>query len=217
MVAGESNKVEISAASRTIPRGRDKTVPPLLPPTGILLAAGLSTRFGGDKLLHELPDGRAIALVSALNLQAAVEDLLVVVRPDHQALIKLLNAHHIKTLPCPNAAQGMGASLACGVAASRDTAGWLVALADMPFIDPATLRAVAKALRNGATLAAPSLDGQRNGHPVGFSAAWRDDLLKLDGDQGARSLIAARREEMTLIRCNDPGIFRDIDLPADAL
>lgn len=190
---------------------------PPLPLSAILLAAGRSSRFGGDKLLHQLPDGNAVALASALCLKAAVEDLLVVVRPDHTALIALLNAHHITTLPCPNAAQGMGASLACGVAASRDAAGWLVALADMPFIAPATVRAVAEALRNGASLAAPSLDGQRNGHPVGFSAAWREDLLRLDGDQGARSLIAARRGEMTLIRCNDPGIFRDIDFPADAL
>ena len=49
-------------------------------------------------------------------------------------------------IECPRAQEGMGASLACGVMASPDASGWIVALADMPWIRPATIQSVAAAL-----------------------------------------------------------------------
>ena len=74
------------------------------------------------------------------------------------------------------------------MAASRDARGWLVALADMPCIRVATLQAVAELIGGGAALAAPSYAGRR-GHPVGFAARWRDALLALEGDEGARAIL----------------------------
>lgn len=181
----------------------------------ILLAAGSASRFGSDKLLHRLADGTPVAVAAAANLLAAGQRVLAVVRPAQTELAAALTQRGVQVHPCPQAERGMGASLACAIAASSDAAGWLVALGDMPYIQPASIEKVAAALANGATLAAPTLDGQRFGHPVGFSAAWRPALLQLDGDSGARTLIATRRNEMTLIPCTDPGITHDIDVPAD--
>jgi molybdenum cofactor cytidylyltransferase len=89
-----------------------------------------------------------------------------------------------------------------------------VALADMPFIQPASHRAVVAALRAGASLAAPQCQGRR-GHPVGFDRRWRDPLSVLQGDQGGRDILSAHREQLVLCPVDDPGVLLDIDRPQD--
>ena len=109
----------------------------------------------------------------------------------------------------------MGGTLAQVVAAApANTSGYIIALADMPFIHPDSIRAVAAALQGGATLVAPAYRGQR-GHPVGLAASYRDELLALQGDAGARDIIKRDAAQLRLIEVNDPGVLRDIDTPAD--
>ena len=108
----------------------------------------------------------------------------------------------------------MGASLACGVQATANAKGWLVALADMPWITPATIARVAAAVADGALLAAPFHAGER-GHPVGFGAACYAQLAALTGDEGAKSVIAAHRDRVARIDVDDRGVLRDVDAPAD--
>jgi molybdenum cofactor cytidylyltransferase len=180
----------------------------------LMLAAGGGRRFGADKLSAPLPDGTPVGLASARALRLASADVLAVVRDAAEGIAPRLAAEGVPIVPCPQAAAGMGHSLACGVRASADADGWLVALADMPFIQPASVVAVLDALRRGADIAAPTRDGRR-GHPVGFSARWREPLSSLVGDRGARDLLAAESDRIVSIPCNDPGIFRDVDVPAD--
>lgn len=181
---------------------------------GILLAAGASRRFGADKLTHILPDGDQVAVRACRNLLAGTDGVLAVVRPGSEELIARLQAEGAEVRICPDAEQGMGASLAFGIRARPDAAGWLVALADMPWITPATIRRVADALRLGALIAAPCWQGQR-GHPVGFSYVLGPDLAALNGDSGAKLVIQAHLEQLCLVDCNDPGVLRDIDRPQD--
>jgi molybdenum cofactor cytidylyltransferase len=177
---------------------------------GLLLAAGYGRRFGADKLLHLLPDGTPLAVASARTLRMACSRALAVLRPEQAALAGLLAAEGLEVVICPEARDGMGHSLSAGVAASPDAAGWLVALADMPFIRPDSLSRVAAALLAGAPLAAPACAGQR-GHPVGFAARWRSDLLALSGDEGARALLRAQGHLLQVVETDDPGVLRDVD------
>ncbi len=85
----------------------------------ILLAAGRGTRFGADKLLHSLADGTPMALAAARNLKAAIPNVLAVVNGENLELMALLEEMGVGVSVSPNAAQGMGASLAWGVAHSR--------------------------------------------------------------------------------------------------
>jgi molybdenum cofactor cytidylyltransferase len=181
---------------------------------GILLAAGAATRFGADKLRASLPDGTPVALASARALLAGTDRALAVLRPEWPELGDLLTVQGMQTVICRNAAAGMGASLACGVKAAPDAAGWVIALADMPFLHGATVAAVAQAVRAGAAIAAPVWNGRR-GHPVGFGRQWYPALAALQGDTGARELLAAHADRITWVRCDDPGITRDIDLRSD--
>jgi len=180
---------------------------------GVLLAAGRSTRFGSDKLLHALPDGKPMALASAAAMLAALPRVVAVVSADNAVLRRLLAAQGCEIAIAPATDIGMGWSLAAGVAANDDAAGWVVALADMPFIRAETIMRVQAALAAGAVLAAPVFNGRR-GHPVGFDRRFRQALLALQGDEGARQLLRAHADEIELIPCSDEGILRDIDRPA---
>ena len=182
--------------------------------TGILLAAGDGRRFGGQKLLHRLPGGEPVGVAAARNLIAAVPDAIAVVRADDIELAEALSAVGIRIIENTRAAEGMGTSLAVGVGATADAAGWLVALADMPWILPVTIGALSDALCSGASLVAPSYCGRR-GHPVGFAAQWRGKLEALTGVQGARSLLAQCGDDLVLKATSDPGVLRDVDNLAD--
>ncbi|WAK00497.1 nucleotidyltransferase family protein [Methylobacter sp. YRD-M1] len=201
--------------------GADPTKPPFKiifklmdPIIGILLAAGASRRFGADKLTHILPDGGQIAVHACRNLLAGTDGVLAVVRPGSEELAARLQAEGAEVRICADAEQGMGMSLAFGIRARPEAAGWLVALADMPWIMPATIRRVADEIRLGTLIAAPCWQGQR-GHPVGFSQVLGPDLAALNGDAGAKSVVQAHLEQLCLVDCNDPGVLRDIDKPQD--
>ena len=181
----------------------------------ILLAAGSATRFGSDKLLHSLPHEVPIAIQAARHLRAVFsERVLAVVRPDSTRLKEFLEKENCRVVVCENAAEGMGASLACAVRSAPDAQGFLVALADMPFIRSSTIAAVRDALAAGAPLAAPYFRARR-GHPVGIAATFRRELEALEGDEGARKIVAANEERLRKIPVGDPGVLRDIDRPAD--
>jgi len=188
--------------------------------TGILLAAGRGRRFdpAGDrnKLLQRLPGGEPVLAASARTLLAACARVVAVVPPHDGGAGELLRQLGCEVTVCPDADGGMGLSLAHAIRHSLHDQppgqGWLVALGDMPFVEPSTLRALGAAIDDGAAIAAPLFEGRR-GNPVAFGAAHRDALLALDGDQGARRLLAS--SPVATIAVPDAGILRDIDSPLD--
>jgi len=181
---------------------------------GILLAAGSSRRFGSDKLLHSLPDGTPLGVAAARTVIKALPVSYAVVRPGDRALIEAYSDLGLKIVENPLADQGMGTSLAAGVRVSTGAGGWLIALADMPWVRAATVTALVDRLHKGASIVAPVYGGRR-GHPVGFSADWGDDLKALSGDQGARGVIAGNADKIELLSVDDAGVLEDIDILED--
>lgn len=182
---------------------------------GILLAAGRSRRFGSDKLLHPLDGGRTIGQHAAEHLRAGVDAAIAVVGPDTSTeLRQRLAEAGLHLIENPAAASGMASSISVGVETTPTARGWIVALGDMPWIAPTTVRAVATQLNDGARLVAPCYRGRR-GHPVGFAAPFADALRALQGDQGARTLLRTHAADLQLLEVYDPGILVDIDCHAD--
>jgi molybdenum cofactor cytidylyltransferase len=189
-----------------------------------VLAAGASRRFGSDKLLHPVSLRGVTLPLAAHSLLPWLEmfaQITVVVRPGAESFCSALEtalgeskAARIDWIECANAGHGMASSLVCGVRSNHDAAGWLIGLADMPAVPAAAIAGVRDALSAGATLAAPSHDGRR-GHPVGFASHYRDELLALQGDNGARRLLERDRSRVVDIRIGDAGILADIDVPGD--
>jgi molybdenum cofactor cytidylyltransferase len=169
-------------------------------PTVLVLAAGQGSRFkasGGvcDKLNAPLHGQRVRDHVLAA-VQASGLPYFVVER------------EHLADKP----QAGMGDSIAYGVAATLNASGWLVLPADLPLISPHTLHAVARTLA-GQRVVVPFHQSQR-GHPVGFSAECRADLLSLTGDEGARAVVS--RHGFKRLDVDDLGAVLDVDT-VDAL
>lgn len=165
-----------------------------------------------DKLLAgEEP----IAARAARNLVAGAGNALAVIPPRRAALRQVLEAEGCAVVESARTSEGMGASLAAAVEACGGAEGWIVALGDMPMVDPRTIESVRRALERGAPMAAPYDRGGRRGHPVGFARALREELLALGGDVGARDVLARHASVVERIVTEDPGIFVDIDTKGD--
>jgi molybdenum cofactor cytidylyltransferase len=185
-------------------------------PAGILLAAGKGLRFdpsgAQDKLTQLLPQGDSVATASARHLLSVLPVVLAVVRPGADLLAAQLREAGCMVTVCPTAEQGMGATLVFALSQMREADGWVIALADMPYVQAATLGMLVGALRQGADIALPVYQGRR-GNPVAFSRKHLPQLLALGGDQGARGLIKAH--PVTEVAVDDAGVVRDIDTAAD--
>jgi molybdenum cofactor cytidylyltransferase len=182
--------------------------------TGVLLAAGQGRRFGGDKLMHRLADGTPMALAAARRLHAVLPESVAVLADADSELAGLLDAEGLRVLVNASARDGIGTSIARAVTASRDAAGWVITLADMPYVPQSAVQRVADGLRAGASIVAPVYAGQR-GHPVGFCRRYAQALQQLHGDQGARGIIAADPDALVLFDAGDAGVVIDIDRRGD--
>lgn len=183
--------------------------------TGILLAAGRGKRFdpsGVQNKLLQLVDGVPVVARSARNMLAAVPRVLAVVRPGDDRVAALLGSLGCEVRVCEHADLGMGESLATAIDYTRGAEGWLIGLGDMPWVQPATMRALAAAIDGGANIAAPMYKGRR-GNPVAFSGYHLPLLLALDGDQGARAIVHSHPVREVVV--DDNGVLRDIDTQAD--
>lgn len=183
---------------------------------GLLLAAGSGVRFDptGDrnKLMQPLAKGLPVAVSAAVSLLAETAMVIAVVQSEDSEVAHALRSVGCRIVECAAAAQGMGASLACGLRAAPKADGYLIALADMPYVKPATLAALVDAIAHGADIAAPIQNGRR-GNPVAFSAWHLPRLLQLSADKGARELL--KIYPVQEIPVSDTGIFEDIDSPMD--
>ena len=188
----------------------------------IVLAAGGGRRFGGRKLLASFA-GRPL-IVAALNAAFAAPVRRVWLATDGDPKLSAIARDHagnlgremdLEMIAVTDAAEGMGASLRTAVAAlPGEAAGVFVFLGDMPRIPTGVPLALAEALATGFDLAAPRFEGRR-GHPVLFGRAYFPALLALEGDAGARDLLAEAGERLALIDSLDAGVLFDIDRPED--
>ena len=170
-------------------------MPLSLQPTVIVLAAGRGERFMAS-------GGNTHKLAALLAGKPVLQHVLDAVRASGLP-------HHV--VQADASRPGMGDSIAHGVRATADAAGWLILPADLPLVLGESLRAVADALGQHAVVIA-SCQGVR-GHPVGFSAACRDQLLALKGNQGAAPVVRAQAamNSVAVLELDDVGVVTDID------
>lgn len=184
-----------------------------LRPSIIVTAAGRGSRFGGP--LHKLEQPFDGSTLMGTTLRHAIESQLPVLVVTTQALAPLAAQHLAKrdilVLSPGEASRGMGYSIAAGVAERSGATGWLVLPADMPLLKSGTLLAVAKSLQEHPVVYA-QYKGRR-GHPVGFAAELYSELIQIDGDDGAKRIVA--RYPAFGVDVDDPGALLDVDTPAD--
>ncbi len=178
----------------------------------IVLAAGSSRRFGSDKRLYHLPSGTGLLQQTLSNLRPLfVQRVLVLRSGDTELATRYGNDWQI--VIAADAELGMGHSLAAAMSATRVWQGAVIALADMPWVLPATVGRVRDALTPG-TLVVPMYQGQR-GNPVGIGCEYFGRLASLQGDSGARQLMREFDARTLKLEIDDPGLIRDLDISPD--
>lgn len=186
-------------------------------PAVIVLAAGKGSRFHGAD--HKLAQRLGAITLLGTTLRQAVASRLPVIVVTTAAFADLARhsvaARDVVVLPevgAPGTAGlGMGYSIAAGVAACADAAGWILLPADMPLVRSDTLQAIARELHGHPVVHAQHKG--RRGHPVGFAAELYSELVMLSGDEGARRLVA--RYPALGLEVDDPGVLLDVDTESD--
>ncbi len=176
---------------------------------GVLLAAGSASRFGDQKLVYPLPNGVKIATSAARTLKQVLPRCIAVVADYRDEVAKILLSEGYELVINPNPLQGIGSSIHSGIKHANADA-WVIALADMPFIQSQTILNIVEYLADGYKIVAPSFNGRR-GHPVGFNGVYKNQLLALNSDVGAINILNQNKAVMKVFRTNDPGVIQDID------
>lgn len=181
----------------------------------ILLAAGLSTRMGRQKMLLPFGDKTVVETVMD-NLRLAG------IKKIHAVLSREV-ASSLPSLPCGVEARvneaperGQSSSLAIGLEMLGEGRDFCIMLADLPLVAPdvvAGLERRFRALQGGKTLLAPHLEGAF-GHPMFYRALWRGRLLKAEGDAGGKKIILRYESEIERVPAPDC-CFRDMDTPEE--
>lgn len=182
--------------------------------SAIILAAGKSSRMGDFKLLLPLGGHTVIGTTVANVLGAAFTETIVVTGHRHADVAAGLpvNVHTVH-----NAAfsDGMSTSLQAGLKAARsDADAYLFCLGDMPMVKTATLLTIGQAAAGSNAIIVPNHDN-RDGNPVLFGCDYRNEILQLTGDAGAKQIISAHTGNVVRIDIDEPGIFQDIDTAVD--
>lgn len=185
--------------------------------TGFLvLAAGSSHRFGNNKLLAPLPSGMSL-LETTLRRLPQDHRVHVVCHPKHHDVQALLRTLHLPFSKNPKADYGMASSITHGITQTSEWPGWIICLADMPWIQTTTYQQIAQAITPDR-IVVPITEHQGKalrGNPVGFGRHFRDKLISLQGDVGAKPLIATHARCVQALAVKDDGILLDIDYPDD--
>lgn len=185
--------------------------------TAVILAAGESRRMGTQKVL--LPYGETTVLghiIGALK-EGGVSDVVVVTghKPDpvreaaQQAGARVAHNDAYK--------EGMLSSVRCGLRASDDAEAHLIALGDQPSIRASAVQRVREEFHNrrGKDVIVVPATGGKRGHPLLFSAAFRDEVLNDFDDVGLRGLLQRHPDAIAEAQIDDDGVLRDMDYPED--
>ena len=180
----------------------------------VIPAAGLSTRMGdANKLLLDIDGEAMIKRVVRRALSLHVGPVVVVTGHEARDVQRVLGGLDVTLVMNSEFELGMGSSLRVGVRATQPPDGMLIWPADMPLIRLDTARGICNTYSRD-TITVPVYEG-RKGHPVLFGAGFRDALLAIAPETGARSVLAKFDHSIHQIEVDDAGILLDIDTPAD--
>jgi len=190
----------------------------------IILAAGSSSRFrasGGSeatKLVAELDGEPIVRRVAEAALASRAHPVVAVVGHARGSVEAALAGLELELAFNPAFASGLASSLRAGLAAMPPgVKGALVLLGDMPEVEASLLDALIEAYlnREDALAAVPVREGRR-GNPVLLGRGLFEAAMRLEGDEGARKLVAALAPRACVeVATADRGAILDIDTPAD--
>ena len=184
--------------------------------SAVVLAAGKSRRFGGQKLL--MPMGESTIVENTIDniCKSRVDHLIVVTGYEAKRFNMLKKKNKVQLVYNKEHASGMSSSIVCGVRSiSKKSGAVIILLADQPFINTDIIDILLESYTcSEKGILYPVINKQR-GHPVIFSMKYKNDLMGLKGDRGARDIINNNPDDIEEINVNTDNILKDIDTPFD--
>ena len=186
------------------------------PTAGIILAAGMSSRFNGLKALATIGDQTILSMVVNAALTSALDRIVLVLGHESDTIIETLgfDLRHqkLQTIVNPDYKEGMSASLKFGLNAVKDRyPSIMVMLGDQPLVGTRTIDRILEAFRTSPKPICQAVSQGRQGHPVCFSESLFGALLEISGDQGARQVIKSHAEQIHFMEVPESTTFEDID------
>lgn len=179
----------------------------------ILIAAGHGERYrkagGAGNKLDQIINGVTVFERALINAKESGLKILVVTRPEYKSIIDICEQKKVP-FTCL-ASSGMGESIAHGVLMTKDADGWIIALADMPYVKSSFYIEVSNYLEK--YIVCRPFYNNTPGHPVGFNRSVYHELIGLKNETGASNI--SKHHNAIKIQCNDPGVTIDVDFPLE--
>jgi molybdenum cofactor cytidylyltransferase len=184
---------------------------------GIILAAGEGKRMGKVKLTLPLGDKQLIEWVLQAVKLAPLDKYFLVVRPEDKEMIKIGESWGAEIVLNPEYRSGMSSSIrkALDQISSEVVEGIFILLGDQPLINPFIIFKMLKAFTPGKREIVVPFYKDKQGNPVLFDNYWKEELMKLSGDVGGRSLLKANPENIKRVKISDRAVIEDINSEED--
>ncbi len=185
-------------------------------PAAVVLAAGASTRMGRPKLALPVGGVPMLRRVAAAAAASRCDEVVVVLGGVHAAAYRpLLDGLPVRVVENPDPGEGMGSSIRVGVAAiAPEATGVVILLADQPLVTAAIIDQLVETAVAGGHRIVASAYRSIVGPPAYFDRALFLELLTLEGDRGARSVIERYPQQGVALPLPDEAAV-DVDVPED--
>jgi len=182
----------------------------------IILAAGSSRRMGSQKLLLPFGDSTIIETVIDNVLHSSINHIMVVLGPGHEEILHVIGDRPLKFCHNIEHEKGMLSSIICGIRAlPSDAVSALIFLGDQPGIPPAVVNSVINAYNEELFGIVIPVHDNRRGHPLLVDMKYREEVEKLDLEEGLRALRHQFPQDVLEVEVDEPGILVDIDTRED--
>jgi molybdenum cofactor cytidylyltransferase len=183
--------------------------------SAIVLAAGMSTRMGQNKMLLDFKDKPLIAHAVDTLLASEIDEVVVVLGNEADKVQEKLRGRPVKLVENPDFREGLSTSVRTGVnAVSRQAEGIMVYLADQPLLQPADVNRILRAFTHAKdvrkSIVVPFFDGQR-GNPVLLDSSYREEILGVVGDVGCKGVIKRYPDQVFVVEMETDHVIRDMD------
>jgi len=191
--------------------GKDKR-----PTAGIILAAGMSARFGSLKPLFKVGNGTILSMVINAAVKSDLDRIVLVLGYRSDEIIASIGHHlhdpRLRTVINPRYRDGMSSSIQRGLAEIMDEfPSVMIIMGDHPLVDSATINTLLDQFRaSDKDICVPAHKGTR-GLPVCFGKRFFADIMKITGDIGAKEIIQKIPEHVLTVEIDNPDCFLDVD------
>tara|TARA_B100000029_G_scaffold381112_1_gene376224 strand:- start:185 stop:754 length:570 start_codon:yes stop_codon:yes gene_type:complete len=182
--------------------------------SAILLAAGESKRMNGENKLTKKINGKPLIKHSVKNvIESSVEELIIVIGHKSNDIKNLISKNgKIKFILNKNYKSGMSSSIKVGLNnLSEKTQSFFICLADMPMVSKEIYNQLIKFSKNKEIIV-PNYKKQQ-GNPVLFSISMKDEIMSIEGDNGAKKILDKNKDKILNLEINDEGILKNYNRP----